>query len=164
MIPNDPEVTEVFGPPKRGVLNAFKNSARNCTTTRSTGLKSLNSDRSKFRTPSVRTSGSRAPRFPNVNGAGWLKTACSKYDAPARCSDGPVRGLVRLSVGEIELVGELGSLRIRLRIVFERVHRHRIEARNRNLVVREGIADESARGIGARGKRIEDAAGKRLEW
>ena len=47
-----------FGSPNRGVLNTLKNSVRNCSVHRSVNEKFLNKDRSKFRCPSPRTSGS----------------------------------------------------------------------------------------------------------
>src|ERR1035437_5346273 len=88
MIPNELEVTVVFGPPNRGVLKAFRNSALNWMRTRSSGLKSLNIDRSKLRIPSLRMSETLGDRLPNVKGAGWLKTVLSKY-AFNRWSTGP---------------------------------------------------------------------------
>ncbi len=71
-------VTLVLGPPKRGVLKALKNSARNCTRSCSRGANSLNTARSKLRMLSSRMSGSRSATLPKVNGGGWLKTVLSK--------------------------------------------------------------------------------------
>ena len=64
------EVTLVFGEPKRGVLKALSASTRNWTFSFSNGENCLKSEKSKFFTPSFRTSGSVAPTFPKVNGAG----------------------------------------------------------------------------------------------
>src|SRR5450756_2748277 len=78
MIPNELDVTLVFGPPNRGVLKAFRNSALNWMRTRSTRLKSLNIDRSKLRIPSLRMSETLGDRLPKVKAAGWLKTVLLK--------------------------------------------------------------------------------------
>src|SRR5215475_6153566 len=72
--PNDALPSTCPGKPNSTRLNRLKNSARNCIPARSLIAVVFTNARSQLLIPAERTSGSVRDTFPNVNGAGCLKT------------------------------------------------------------------------------------------